>query len=182
MIREFSIKLKPTNNKARTVFVSCMIAAFLLIMLSTLVELYHGLVSLVGMIFLVAAVTVYTKYLSVVFYYDITLDSEGTPLFLVRQTIGKRQTTLCRIGLAEIKKVEKEDRSARKAHKTPTGFRKYAYLPTLDPDVVYRLTSVSRYEKSELIIEISDELAELIRSYSLEAAQMQSQAEENEEY
>lgn len=178
MIREFSVKLKPTNNKARTVFIISMSLAFALIMLSTFIPLYKGVVNLVGLSLLVAAVTIYTKYISPIYYYDITFDSEGTPLFVVRQLIGKRQTTLCRIGLAEVVKIEKENATERCSHKTPYGFRKYNYLPTLAPDTTYRLTTMSRYEKSEIVIEASDEFAELLGVYSAKAREYQNSEDE----
>ena len=49
----------------------------------------------------------------------------------------------------------------------------YSYVPTLDPDVVYRLTSSSIYEKAEILVEVSDEMASLIRKYSVEARTQQ---------
>lgn len=182
MIREFSVKPKASNDKAKRAFVFCMIAAALCIALSVFIDLYHGVVSLVGMAFLVGGVTIYTKYLAVVFIYEITFDSEGTPLFVVSQTIGKRHTTLCRIGLNEIIRVEKQDRKTRKAHTTPGGFRKYVYLPSLDPDTIYRLKTVSRYEKSEILIEVSDEYASLIERYAAEARELHESIEDLEEY
>ena len=171
MIPDFSIKSKPSNKKAKWLFAVSLIASFLIFAISSILPKYQGLVSLLALSLLVLAMTVYTKYVTPVFYYDITTDSEGTPLFIVRQLIGKRETTLCRIGLAEIIKVEREDRSARRSHKTPADFMKYSYLPTLDPDVIYRLSSTSRYEKSEILVEISDEMASLIRKYAVMARQ-----------
>ena len=169
MIREFSAKAKASNNKARTLFALCMALSFVFLSASTLLPLYRGVVSLIGLGLLVAAITIFTKYVSPIFYYDITFDSEGAPLFVVRQMIGKRQTTLCRIGLFEIVKIEKENSEQRKAHKTPTGFVKYSYIPTIMPETTYRITSVNRYEKSEILIEASDEFISILRVYSAEA-------------
>lgn len=182
MIKEFSVKLKATNGKARTAFIASMVIAFAFIAVSSFIPLYHGVVALVGMVFLVAAVTLYTKYVSPIYYYDITFDCEGTPLLVVRQIIGKRQTTLCRIGLAEVVKIEREDREARRNHKTPYGFIKYVYTPTLDPELTYRITTMTRYEKSELVLEINDSLAEMLKAYSSEAREMKAFADEEEEY
>jgi hypothetical protein len=137
-----------------------------------IIQVYRGIVCLIGMVFLITAITLYTKYLSVEYYYDITFDSEGTPLFVVRQLIGKRQTTLCRIGLAEIVRIEREGVKERREHKTPAGFVKYSYLPTLMPEAAYRVITTSRYEKAEILIEISEEFASLLRAYSLEAREM----------
>ncbi len=167
MMPEFSIRAKSSNNKARIAFAAGLASSFIIFGVSAVIQQYQGLVSLLALALLVFALTVFTKYLSVSYYYDMTSDSEGTPLLLVRQLIGKRETVLCRIGLAEIVKVEREDRAARRAHKTPAGFMKYSYLPTLDPAFSYRLTSASRYEKSEIVLEITDEMADLLRKYSV---------------
>ena len=74
MIREFSAKAKPTNNKARMVFCISAALAFAVVMVSMLIPTYRGVVSLVGMGLFVIAITVYTKYVSPIYYYDITFD------------------------------------------------------------------------------------------------------------
>lgn len=169
MIKEFSVKPKPSNNKARTVFIFCMLAAFVLITLSTLIPLYKGIVSLIGILLLSVALMLYAKYIAPIYFYDITFDSEGIPLFVVRQQTGKRYTTLCRIALHEIVKIEKQSREERRAHKTPYEMKKYSYLPTFDPAEVYRLTTSGRYERAEILIESSDGFADLLASYVAEA-------------
>ena len=172
MIREFSVKPKPSNNNARLIFVFGASLAFAFILLSTFIPLYKGVVSLVGVALLSLALVVYAKYIAPIYYYDITFDSQGRGLFVVRQQVGKRQTTLCRISLHEIVGVEKQTAEQRRAHKTPVGVIKYSYLPTLFPSDVYMITNCSRYEKAEILIEVSDDFAEIIRSYSCEARDM----------
>ena len=88
---------------------------------------------------------------------------------MVREIIGKRETTLCRIGLFEVTKIEREDKTARRSHKTPYGYRKYSYLPTLFPEAICRITTMSRYEKAEIIIEANDEFIALLDAYCAEA-------------
>lgn len=168
-MQEFSVKLTPSNNKARIAFIALLMGAFVLFALSSFVPLYRGIVSLGGMVCLVASLTLYTKYVSPVYYYDFTDDGYGTRLFVVRQMNGKRQSTLCRISFGEIKKVERETPEIRRGHQTPTGYRKYSYLPTLSPEVCYRLTIVNSYEKAEILIEVTDELADVIKGYAREA-------------
>ena len=169
MIREFSVKPKPTNNKARAAFVICTVCSFALITVSTLIPLYKGLVSLVGVVLLSLALMLHSKYIASAYFYDITFDSEGVPLLVVRQLTGKRYTTLCRIALYEIVSIEKQSREQRRKHKTPFEMKKYSYLPTLDPDVVYRIITSGRYERAEILIESSEGFAEILASYSREA-------------
>lgn len=169
MIREFSAKAKPTNKMANMAFAACTSVGFALVLTSMLVENYRGIISLFGVLGFAAAVAIYSRYVSAVYYYDITFDSEGTPLFVVRQLIGKRETTLCRIALCEIQKIEQQTRKQSAEHKTPYTYRKYSYLPTLMPSLSYRITSVSRYEKAEIIIEASGEFINLLGTYVEEA-------------
>ncbi len=178
MIKEFSAKSKPSNNKARVLFVVCMSASFALIMLSTFLSLYRGVFSLLGVGFFAVALVLYAKYVSPIYYYDITFDSENTPIFVVRQQVGKKFSTLCRIDLADIIKIDKQTSKERREHKTPMGTVRYSYLPTLDPAVAYRITVRSRYEKAEILIESSEEFARLLMSYSGQAKDMRTDSDE----
>ena len=179
MIREFSASPKPSNKKAKILSFVFLAAALMIFAVSVVIQHYRGVVSMFSTVFLVIGILLYTRYVSPVYYYDIMLDSEGTPLFVVRALNGKRETTLCRIGLAEIMKVEREDRKRRHLHKTPKTHMKYVYMPTLDPDVSYRLTTASRYERAEIVIEASDEFASMLRAYSLEAKELAHTAEDD---
>lgn len=169
MIREFSVKPKPTNNKARAAFIASTVCSFALITVSTLIPLYKGLVSLAGVGLISIALVLYTKYIAPFYFYDILFDNEGVPLLVIRQQTGKRYTTLCRIPLHEIVRIDKQSRQQRRDHKTPYGMKKYSYLPTLDPDEVYRITTSGRYERAEILIESSEGFADLLITYSSEA-------------
>lgn len=174
MIREFSVRPKPSNNKARAMFIACSVLAFALVTLSTVIPLYRGLVSMAGVLLLTLALVFYTKYILPIYFYDIFIDSDGTPLFVVRQQTGRRESTLCRIPLNEILRVEKQSRQQRREHKTPYEVKKYAYLPTLDPDEIYRITTSGRYERAEILIECSEGFAKMLTVYSAEARQLRS--------
>ncbi len=169
MFRDFSVKPKPQNNKARALFIILMVSAFLFVIVSTIVPLYKGIISLLGMTLLVLAMLIYTKYIAPIYFYDLMVDSDGLPLLVIRQQTGKRHTTLCRIALRDVVKVERESRKERKDHKTPKGVVKYAYLPTLDPEESYRISTAGRYEEAEILIESSEEFAQLLSSYAAKA-------------
>ena len=169
MINEYSVHIKPKNSNAKVLFGVLLAAALVLMIISKIIDLYNGVLALVGLIFLTAAVLVYTRYIGASYYYDITTDFEGYPLFVVRQLVGKRYSTLCRIGLNEIIEIKRETVGERKAHKTPYGTRRYVYLATLGVDLSYRLITKSRYESAEIVIEVSDEYASLLAEYVKEA-------------
>ncbi len=169
MIREFSAKPKCSNNKARMLFVMSTSVGFALVLLSTFIPAYKGLVSLAAIILLTLSVMLYTRYIAPVYFYDIMVTEGGEPLFVVRQQTGKRYTTLCRISLYEIVKVEKETAEQRRGHKTLSEVKKYSYLPTLDPAESYRITVNGKYEKAEILIEAGEDFISILSQYANEA-------------
>jgi hypothetical protein len=178
VIRPHSLKLLPTNKKALGLFIALLCATLVTMVVYSRAERYQGVVGLVSVAAICAAVLVYTKYVSPVYYYDITDDSEGVWVFVVRQVTGKRVSTLCRVSLHEIVSVTREDKTARAEHKTPFGTRKYVYTPTLLPDVSYRLSVSSAYEKSEIVIEAPEEYMSLLSAYIEEAKSTYIEADE----
>ncbi len=178
MINEFSVHAKPAGNKGKLVFTALMLVAATVVIVSMFLERYKGVVGLVGLIAIVAATWVYTKYVAVEYRYDVTFDSSDEPIFIVRQLIGKRQSTLTNIWLADIISVEMETAEQRRAHKTERDFRRYVYLPTLMCERSCRITVKSRYENAEILVEVTDELADLLRSYSAEARSQRAAEEE----
>ena len=171
MISEFSARPKPTNNNAKYAFISSLCIALSVFVFSLTLEKYRGVVGTVSLLLLTFALFIYTRYIAIQYFYDVTFDSEGKAIFVVRHRIGKRDSTLCRIDLYSIKKIEKETKEERRAHKTPVGYLKYVYSPTLFPSVTYRITAISRYEKSEIIIECPGEFANTLELYAKEAAE-----------
>ncbi|MBQ7386933.1 MAG: hypothetical protein IJW03_02075 [Clostridia bacterium] len=177
MINELSAKAKSSNNNAKVAFYVTFIAAVVIFGVSFILPRFSGLVGNVGLIMIVAAVLIYSKYVSPEYYYDVTHDSAGSAVFVVRMITGKRQSTFCRIGLAEIVKIERESAEERKKHKTPRDTKKYSYCPTLMPSITYRIYTRSRYEKAEIIIEVSDEFASLLERYAAEARLIEADEE-----
>ena len=166
MIKELSVRPKPQNNNAKILtgaFFTLFAIAFLV---SMRISRFSGVVATAAMFLLVSALLVYTKYVSVSFCYDLVNGENDEGLFVVRQTLGKRNQTLCRISLRDIVKIEKETRQQRRAHKTERGVMRYSYTPTLSPAVSYRIFVKNRYESCEIVIEGNDEFIELITRYS----------------
>jgi len=169
MIKEISARPKPRNNNAKIAFLITILISAIGFVTYFLMERFRGFVGMFALMMLVTAILFYTKYISPVFYYDVTFDSSNQPVFVVRKIIGKRATTLCRIDIADISSIAYEKRAEYKAHKTPRGLMKYVYAPTLFPPDVYRITVLGRYEKAEIVIESSEEFANLLLEYSKEA-------------
>ena len=169
MINEVTLRPKPQNSNARVAFGISLAVAFIAFTVYFIVDRFKGIIGLFGLLALVTAILFYTKYLSVSFCYDVMNVPTGETLFVVRQITGKRETTLSRINIASITSVVREEREVTRAHKTPAGYLKFVYAPTLFPKVVYRITSVSRYEKAEIIIECNDEFSSYLESSAIKA-------------
>ena len=178
MIKEITVHPKPQNNNAKIATLVFVLIAAVGFVFYFQMESYKGLVGVFALCALTTGILLYTKFVSPEFYYDITFDASEEPIFVVRQVIGKRQTTLSRVGLADISKVEKEVGKEYKKHKTPMGTRKYVYAPTMFPKEIYRLTVKNRYEEAEIVIECSDEFAVLIRENSKEAKAIREKEED----
>ena len=133
------------------------------------VPVYKGLVGLACLLLIVAAVYVYNRYMALTYHYDVMIDSSGVPLFVVRSTVGKRSTTLCRVELSSVTSVTRLTDREISEHKAPDGYARYNYTPTMLPDTVVVLTVASRYEHSEITIEAHDEFLRLLVDYSNEA-------------
>ena len=179
MISPFTINPKPENNKAKTAVAILGTLGGVIFLVSMQIPRYQGVVSLLAMMFIVAALTISVKYILSEFTYEIT-ESDGEWLFVVGQRSGKRYTTLCRVGLASVRSIEKK----RRGEKTDdTGFiaklmtpafcrydyQRYSYLPTLMPDFYYVMTVENRHEKAKIALQLTDGMADLLRTYAEEA-------------
>lgn len=176
MIIESTVRPKPQNSNAKIAFLVSMLLFLLTLATYMTLEKYRGVVALVSICFLTSAILFFTKFLASVMYYDIKLDSEGIPIFVVRQQTGKRMVTLARIEIADIEEIISESREERKKHKTPAGVLKYNYGPTLNPKNTLRLIHKSRYENSEIIIEATEEYANALREYSVIAKTLRAES------
>ena len=165
MIKEFSARVRPAGNKGKLIFTALMLVAASVVLVSMLLERYRGVVGLVGLIAIVVATWIYTKYVAVEYGYDVTFDPQGVPVFVVRQLIGKRQSTFSCVYLHDIVSVEMETREQRRAKKPQNGIRRYVYLPTILAPSSCRITVKSRYEHAEIVIEVTEEFASLLREY-----------------
>lgn len=182
MTGDFSAQPKQSNNNAKIlmwVFFGVSAALFVTAAVMKQTGLgYSGVASTAGLISLVTAILMYTKYLSVKFYYDVLVTGVDEPLFVVRQLVGKREVTLARVSLADIVDIKRETAEQRRAHKRDKMTALYIYAPTLSPSVSYRMTVRSYTERSEIILEGSDEFFAKLVELSGEARALRQNEEE----
>ena len=180
MISPFYINPKPENNKAKAFVATLGTLGGAIFIVSMYIERYRGVVALVAMMLIVAALTISVKYILSEFTYEIT-DADGEWLFVVGQRSGKRCTTLCRVGLAfvtsieKIKRGEKKDGGAQFIERwTAPAFsryehQRYSFIPTLMPESYYVMTVEHRGDKAKIALQLTDPMADLLRTYAAEA-------------
>ena len=175
MIREFAVRPMPKNKKARTLFFVLLGAAAATVIASYFLTSYKGIVQLGSLILLVAAVMIYTRYLGSVYSYEVTFDSDETPIFVVCQLSGKRRTSLCRVDLADIVEIETLAAEAYRAYKTESGVKRYNYTPTLFPEEVNLMKVRSRTERADVFLELSAECRDMLLSYAASARALRTE-------
>ena len=185
MISPFTINPKPENNKAKTAVAILGTLGGVIFLVSMQIARYQGVVALCGMMLIVAALTISVKYILSEFTYEIT-ESDGEWLFVVGQRSGKRYTTLCRVGLASVVSIEKKKRGKKdddglyfadqrlanyvlRRNLIHKEHQRYFYLPTMMPDFYYVMTVENRHEKAKIALQLTDGMADLLRTYAEEA-------------
>lgn len=179
MISEISFRPKPSNNKAKVTFYTCLAIGLGVALFSMTLELYRGVVGVLAIPFIVAAVYTYQRYMGANYSYDVVCGDSGA-LFVVRQLIGKRSSTLVCIDLASVGSVKRLEREALSAYKPAKDTAVYRVCPTMSPEFCYCISSSTRYSKTEILVELTAEAAALISSYAAEAKELK--ANEDDDY
>ena len=158
------------------------VAAFVTVIISVMVDRFAGVIGLCGFSLLVTAIVVYTKYVAVEFFYDLLCEGYDEPLLVVRQTVGRRSVTLCRIELSAIESITKESREERKAKSRDPQNKalRYTYMPTLDPQSSCRLVIKRDGMESHIMLEFTDEMLALFSSYVEEAKKLYPVSDDGE--
>ncbi len=177
MINEFSTSPKPQNKNASIACAVAMAAFAALTAAYMLMDKYRGVVGLAAIAALTAGIYIYTKYMSAKYHYDITNSTDGQALFVVRRSVGKRDTTLYMTPLCRIQAVKMQTRGTAK--KRDTSYVRHYFTPTFMPDATCLITVKSRLESAELVIECSEDFADLLARYASEEREREALEEEN---
>lgn len=171
MISDLTVHVKPQNKRAHALCLLLLALAAGGFITSFTVPLYRGMIQLFAAILIVAALTVYARYLGAKYSYEIFTDGgAGEPLFIVRQTTGKRVSILCRISLAGISEITPLSMKEAKARARASGVHRYLYTQTLFPPRVFYVKVRTRSERADLILEGSDEFFAYLEQAAHEAA------------
>ena len=166
MISPVSIKPEPQNKKARYVFFACLGSAIVMMALYMFLPKFKGIAGIVALAFITAAIYFYNRYVCATYYYDVFVDAGGNAMFLIRQAVGKRETTLCRVDLSSIRSIRMMSKEDRRAYKPEKDIGRYSYSPTMSADVLYLLEVRSSYERADVFVELTEEQADMLLRYA----------------
>ena len=110
MISDMKVRPKPTNEKGKRMFLVFLLAAALLFVASLFMQSYHGVAQLLSLVCLTVSLFFYNRYLATTYEYEITTDTDGTPVFVVSSYSTKRVSALCRIALWDIREIRRMSR------------------------------------------------------------------------
>ena len=194
-MNEIIVKPKPQNEKGKRVFLIALIACALTFILSLILPKYAGIVQLVSLILLCISLYFYNRYVGTVYTYELMRDESGDAHFIVRQEVGKRSTTHCRMSLANLRaarrmtKEEIREYKRRRTSRTPSADASsnvptpepnvgvYYYGPTFQPESLCLLSFRGRVERADIFIECSDELLAHLLSLSSDMRALSSEEE-----
>lgn len=170
MIQDMTLRVKPNKRPALTALITLLALAAAGFVTSLLVSHYRGLLQLGAAVLIVAALTLYARYLGTRYSYEIFTDGgNAEPLFIVRQETGKRISILCRITLAGIAEAVPLSMKEAKERAQKDTVPRYIYTSTLGVDRVWFLKVRARHESADLIMEGSDEFFTLLKAMAEEA-------------
>lgn len=176
------LRPKAQNEKGRRIFMITMITFAITFVLSLLLPKYSGIVQLVSLVFLCISLYFYTRYVASVYSYEVTSDSDGATVFIVRQTAGNRSTTHCRMTLSSLVRAQQLDAEQMKLYRKNRRTKAkrneqdavpeylwpdadvsfYDYCVTYSPDAATLLCFRSHSERADLLVELSEEFRSLL--------------------
>ena len=132
----YSFTPKKTNNTASALIGVLLVAAavaFLFPALSRDMQ-YAGILQSLGLVFIIAALAVMSRYSFKYFTYEVRENNGQSPDLDVVETQGKRRYTVCRVSLSNIESVERMTEKNKDALKAKcNGRKKFSYLADIAP-------------------------------------------------
>ncbi len=153
---EFTYRPITDKKRAFPLLFTVIGVSSLLIAISSVIEAYRGLLSLLGVMGLTVATYILTRYVVSDFAYSVMLNSSDELLFVVTKTTGKRVSTLYCTKAKYIKSAQLFTKNDYKKHKPEKGTLLYNLAPSFHPDSVYIVSTDGPEEKCEIILECTE--------------------------
>ena len=132
------------NQKISGLILVCLIGGFLLLAFTSVLKglPFRWVLQLMGIGLLSGAIYLYTAYITRAFVYRVMVREDGERDLLIDEIRRKSRTTVCRISLSGIRRVEqipsgdREKMSALKKELRKAGYRQYTYDTSFLPSSV----------------------------------------------
>ena len=162
----FTYNVKSDKKRAYPLFFTVVFISSILVVVSMTVEKYSGVISLLAVVGLTAAVLIYQRYITADYAYVVTAGEEYAASLVINKRVGNRVSTMAYLPLYGITSIQKFTKEELKTHKTPKTTKKYNYAPTYDPDSVYIVFAKTNEASFEIVLECVGDVASRLLEYS----------------
>ena len=181
MISEITARAKP-NSRVQYYLSGALFAVGIVgFLLTNLLDRYVGVAQFCAILPIIAAIFILVKYCLSTPTYDISFNDEGRAMLVVRSVSGRRFHPVCFAFLAHVTSVTAETPEERGAHKTASGCALYTSTASMRPTLTYRVSADTHGSHKEIVLECSEEFANLIRTYAIEAREIEKDSEDDED-
>ena len=181
-ILPFSYRRLADKRRAFPLFFILIGVSAALVVASMISPKYKGVISLVSICTMTAAVMVYVRYIVSDYTYSVREGENKQSFLIFTKIVGKRQSMMGCIPLYSIKSIEKFTKDELKNEKVPKGVHKYNFAPSFAPDIVYVIKAQTRTVNYFVVIEGTDELRDRLLEYSRYALLDEAESEDEEDY
>ena len=163
----YELKPQRTNNKAQSLIILFFAGAAALFLLSVFMKgmPFLWVIQLFAILLLVAAVFIVTRYVTKTFIYSIdVIDGQADLSVTEVSSGGRRQITVCRIGLSSIKSVkvsEGKDETVSLLRKERK--RMFDYRPDINPEKSILLVSDEGGDELLILLAYDEELLRILQ-------------------
>ena len=165
-ILEFTYRPKTEAKRIVPILVTLIVISAVLVVLSVTAPLYKGLIILAAVAGITASMYFFLRYAAGDFVYSVTFDSVGQAVFTVVKVVGKRSSTMCYLHLSNFKSVEKMKSADYKKSKKYYKAQRFNFCPSFAPESFYMIKSESRGMRTEVIVDVTEEVAVRLMEYA----------------
>ena len=175
---EFNFQPKTDSKRAWPAVIVIGGLSGVLTVLSANAPRFRGVISLVAMIGFCISIYLLMRYVMNDYIYSVMLDGEDNPYFLVYRRLGRRESLMCRISVADIREIVLIEKSSGVKHVPDAKAQKYNFCPNLSPERYYVIKAKGIETNAEISVECTPEVRERLLEYAAQARAKLSADEE----
>lgn len=175
---EFNFHPKTEGKRAWPAVAVIGALSAVLTVLSANAPRFRGVISLVAMIGFCVSIYLLMRYVMNDYIYSVMLDGEDNPYFLVYRRLGRRESLMCRISVADIRTIELIEKKSAAKHVPDAKAQKYNFCPNLSPERYYVIKAKGIETNAEISVECTPEVRDRLLEYAAQARAKLSAEEE----